>query len=239
LAHPNLKEEIKGCLTALKRLDLEVLVVDVTHPQIDIPAVYVLIPGTHFLDRTRNTNVILHLAKVASLYAPLQDALTALETLNAAFPERFEVNFFLGLTLENLGQPAAALEPLQKSLGLNPPAHEIPSIHVHLGACHKDLEDYNAAVTAFKTALQLDPSLYEAHHLLGFCHFKLEQYQQAVACFEKAIELDHGSAIDYANLGINLFRLGHRQEAGFVLRQALELDSSLDFARKALGELEG
>jgi ribosomal protein S12 methylthiotransferase accessory factor len=239
MAHPNLKEEIQGCLAALQRLDLEVLVVDVTHPQIGIPAVYVLIPGAHFLDRTRNTNVIFHLAKTASLYAPPQEALAALETLNTAFPERFEVNFFLGLTLENLGQPDAALEYLQKSLNLNPPAHEIPSIHVHLGACYKDLEDYPAAVAAFKTALALDPSLHEALHLLGFCYFKLEQYQQAVACFEKAIEIDHGSAIDYANLGINLLRLGQAKEAAFVLRQALDLDPSLDFARKALGDLGG
>ena len=63
------------CLTALSRLGLEVLVVDVTHPDIDIPAVYVLIPGTHFLERTRNTNVIFHLAKVASLYASPPEAL--------------------------------------------------------------------------------------------------------------------------------------------------------------------
>jgi ribosomal protein S12 methylthiotransferase accessory factor len=213
--------------------------VDVTHPEIGIPAVYVLIPGTHFLDRTRNTNVIFHLAKTASLYAPPLEALAALGNLDAAFPERFEVNFFLGLTLENLGEPAAALEPLGKSLLLNPPAHEIPSIYVHLGACHKDLENYDAAINAFKAALALDPSLHEAHHLLGFCHFKLEQYQQAVECFEKAIEIDHGSAIDYANLGINLSRLGHSQEAAFVLRQALELDPSLDFARAALGTLGG
>lgn len=239
LAHPNLKEEIRECLAALKRLDLDVLVVDVTHPQIGIPAVYVLIPGTHFLDRTRNTNVIFHLAKVAALYAPPPEALAALEQLNTAFPERFEVNFFQGLTLENLADPAAALGHFQKTLGLNPPAHEIPSIYVHLGSCYKDLADYPAAVAAFQSALELDPSLYEAHHLLGFCYFKLEQYQQAVACFEKAIEIDHGSAIDYANLGINLSRLGHRQEAAFVLKQALELDPTLDFARNALGELGG
>jgi len=239
LAHPNLKEEIKGCLAALKRLDLEVLVVDVTHPQVDLPAVYVLIPGTHFLDRTRNTNVIFHLAKLASLHAHPPEALEALENLNKAFPDRFEVNFFLGLTLENQGFPEAALEPLQKSLKLKPSAHEVPSIHVHLGACYKDLGDFPAAVAALKTALKLDPALHEAHHLLGFCYFKMEEYQKAVACFEKAIELDHGSAIDYANLGVNLSRLGHGQEAAFVLRQALDLDPSLDFARKALQELGG
>ncbi len=239
LSHPNLKEEIGNCLSALSRLHLEVLAVEVTHPAIGIPAVYVLIPGTHFLDRTRNTNVIFHLAKVAALYAPPQDALAALNKLNLRFPERFDVHFFLGLTLEHLGRPDLALQHFQRSLELNPPAHEIPSIFVHLGACHKDLGDYPAAVAALEQAQALDPGLKEAHHLLGFCFFKLEDHQQAVACFEKVIELDPGSAIDYANLGINLARLGHQKEAAFVLRQALDLDSSLDFASKALRELEG
>ncbi len=234
LAHPNLKEEIGNCLKALARLNLEVFVVDVTHPEIGIPAVYVLIPGTHFLERTRNTDVVFHLAKTAAMYAPPLEALDALERLDAVFPERFDVNFFLGLALENLGDAAQALVRHRKSLQLNPPAHEIPSIHVHLGACYKDLEDYSGAVAALEQAIALAPDLKEAHHQLGFCFFKLGRYQDAVHCFEKIIELDPGSAIDYANLGINLLRLGHHKEAAYVLRQALELDASLDFARQAL-----
>jgi len=237
LAHDNLKVEIQNCLDALGKLSLDVFVVDVTHPEIGIPVVYVLIPGTHFLDRTRNTNVIFHLAKTAALYAEPGDGYAALRELEVAFPERFEVHFFLGLALANLGINEDALEHFQKTLTLNPPAHEIPSIYVQLGNVHKELEDYQAAAAAFRQALALDPDLKEAHHFLGFCHFKLEEYHQAVGCFERAIELDHGSAIDYANLGINLLRLGHRQEAAFVLRQALELDASLDFAATALKAL--
>lgn len=238
LARPNLKEEIHLCLQALGSRDLEVLAVETTHPEIGIPAVYVLIPGTHFLDRTRKTNVVLHLAKSAALYAPPEEALAALERLRAAFPNRFEVEFFLGLALENLGQADAALEHHQRALDLQPPAHEIPSIYVHLGACLKDLEEYSRAAKTFDQALELDPDLKEAHHLQGFCYFKLAQYQRAVACFERAIELDHGSAIDYANLGINLLKLGHEKEAAYVLRQALELDATLDFARRTLEQLE-
>jgi ribosomal protein S12 methylthiotransferase accessory factor len=237
LSHPNLKEEIGHCLAALARLNLEVLVVDVTHPGVKIPAVYVLIPGTHFLDRTRNTGVIFHLAKLAALYAPPVETLAALERLNAAFPQRFEVHFFLGLALENQGRPGEALEHFHKTLALDPPAHEVPSIHVHLGSCHKDLGNYPQAVQALEQALDLDPQLKEGHHLLGFCFFKLGEYQKAVHCFEKVIELDPGSAIDYANLGINLQRLGLPSEAAFVLRQALDLDPTLDFAARALGEL--
>ncbi len=210
---------------------------DVSHPRIGIPAVYVLIPGTHFLDRTRHTNVIFHLAKTAALYAEPRDGLVALQQLNQTFPERFEVNFFLGLALANLGSSGEALGHFQKTLALNPPAHEVPSIHVHLGNCHKDLGDYLTAAAAFRQALELDPNLKEAYHFLGFCFFKLEEYQQAVACFEKVIELDPGSAIDYANLGINLQRLGHRPEAAYVLKQALGLDASLGFAARALKEL--
>ncbi|HEX9882653.1 MAG TPA: YcaO-like family protein [Desulfobaccales bacterium] len=237
LSHPNLKEEIGHCLAALSRLNLEVLVVDVTHPGVKIPAVYVLIPGTHFLDRTRDTGVIFHLAKLAALYAPPAETMTALERLNAAFPQRFEVHFFLGLALENQGRPGEALEHFQKTLDLDPPAHEVPSIHVHLGSCHKDLGNYLRAVQALEQALDLDPHLKEAHHLLGFCFFKLGEYQEAVNCFEKVIELDPGSAIDYANLGINLQRLGLASEAAFILRQALDLDPTLDFAARALQEL--
>jgi ribosomal protein S12 methylthiotransferase accessory factor len=239
VSRPNLKEEIDLCLAALSRLGLEVLVVNTTHPALNLPAVYVLIPGTHFLDRTRNTTVIFHLAKTAALYAPPLEALAALAALNAAFPQRFDVHFFLGLALENQDRAGEALEHFRRALALNPPAHEIPSIYVHLGTCQKDLGYFQEAVAAFTQALKLDPDLKEAHHLLGFCYFKLEDYQRAVACFEKVIELDPGSAIDYANLGINLQRLGHAKEAGFVLQQALELDPTLDFAARALEALRG
>jgi ribosomal protein S12 methylthiotransferase accessory factor len=239
LARPNLKDEIQLCLEALSRLGLEVLVVNTTHAQLNLPTVYVLVPGTHFLDRTRNTTVIFHLAKLAALYAPPFMALDYLQELDAVFPRRFDVHFFWGLALENQDRAAEALPHFRQALDYDPPAHEIPSIYVHLGACQKDLGNYQEAAAAFTQALTLSPHLKEANHLLGFCCFKLEQYQKAVECFEKVIELDPGSAIDYANLGINLQRLGHPKEAAYVLKQALELDPSLDFAAQALADLEG
>jgi ribosomal protein S12 methylthiotransferase accessory factor len=239
LGHDNLAEEVRRCLAALDRLGLEVLVVDITNPDLQLPAVYVLIPGTHFLDHTRNTDVVFHLAKTASLYAPPQAAQAALARLEAAFPERFDVNFFQGVTLEHLGRPDDALYHFQQALALGPPEHEVASVFVHLGSCHKDLAEYTQAVNALTQARELNPHLKEAHHLLGFCFFKLEEYQAAVQCFERVIELDPGSGIDYANLGINLSRLGHTKEAAYVLRQALDLDPTLDFARQALKKLEG
>ncbi len=237
LADDNLKVEIERCVAALARLGLEVLVVDVTHPEIRIPVVYVIVPGAHFLERTRQTNVIFHMAKLASRYAMPEDALEALGRLNEQFPGRFDVLFFLGLTLDQLGQSAKALSYFEASLQAQPPGHEIASVHVHIGSCRKDLGDYQGAIIALLQAKAANDQLKEVYHLLGFCYFKLKEHQKAVECFEKAIELDPGSGIDYANLGINLRELGFRPEAAHLLRLALDLDPSLDFARLALENL--
>lgn len=238
VSHDNIRVEIERSVAALARLGLEVLVVDVTHPEIDIPVVYVIIPGAHFLERTRQTNVIFHLAKLASRFAEPEDALEALTRLNQEFPGRFDVLFFLGLTLDNLGQTQEALAAFTASLQAQPPAAEIASVYVHLGSCRKDLGDYHGAIAALRQAQNANDQLKEVYHLLGFCYFKLKEHQQAVECFEKAIELDPGSGIDYANLGINLRELGYRREAAHLLRLALDLDPSLDFARLALEALE-
>lgn len=238
LSHENIKVEIERCVASLARLGLEVYVVDVTHPEIDIPVVYVIIPGAHFLERTRQTNVIFHLAKLASRFAAPEDALEALSRLNEQFPGRFDVLFFLGLTLDTMGHTTEALRSFEASLQAQPPAQEIASVYVHIGSCRKDLGDYAGAIAALRQAQQANDRLKEVYHLLGFCYFKLKEHQQAVECFEKAIELDPGSGIDYANLGINLRELGHRREAALLLRMALDLDPSLDFARLALENLE-
>ena len=148
LADDNLKVEIERSVAALARLGLEVLVVDVTHPEIRIPVVYVIVPGAHFLERTRQTNVIFHLAKLASRYAVPEDALEALGRLNEQFPGRFDVLFFLGLTLDQLGRAAPALSYFEASLQAQPPAREIASVHVHIGSCRKDLGDYQGAIAA-------------------------------------------------------------------------------------------
>jgi len=238
LTDSNIRVEIEACVASLARLGLEVLVVDVTHPEIRIPVVYVIVPGAHFLERTRQTNVIFHLAKLASRYAMPEDALEALERLNDQFPGRFDVLFFLGLTLDQMGRAGEALQYFEASLQASPPAQEIASVYVHIGSCRKDLGDYQSAIDSLKQAQAANDQLKEVYHLLGFCHFKLKEHQQAVECFEKAIELDPGSGIDYANLGINLRELGYRREAAHLLRLALDLDPSLDFARMALEALE-
>ncbi len=237
LASDNLRLEIEGCVRALARVGLEVYVVSTTHPALGIPAVYTIIPGAHFRDRTRHTGVLFHLAKLVSMMEDPQEAVRELQKILRAFPDRYEVNFFLGFALERNDQPEEALRHFRQALNQQPREIDLSSIHCHLGVCLKDLGDYPSAIEALERAKTYNEAQKEIYNILGFCYFKLKEHHQAIAAFERAIEIDPGSGIDYANIGSNLRELGHIQEAIHCYQIALDLDPSLDFARDNIERL--
>jgi ribosomal protein S12 methylthiotransferase accessory factor len=238
LSHPNLKVEVQRCVEALSRQGLEVLIIDVTHPELRMPAVYAIIPGAHFLDRARDTTIPSHAAKILTRSLDGPRAVAGIERLMKTFPERHDLHFFLGVALEYEGRPREAFAQFQRALGLNPPPGDLASIHTHIGVCLKDQGDYRGAIDALEKARALDPGLKEIYNLLGFCYFKLKEHQLSIEQFERALEIDPGSAIDYANIASNLRELGHTQEAVLLYRMALELDPAIEFARDHLARLE-
>ena len=239
LGDNNFRIEIERCVSALSHLGMEVLVIDVTHPQLGIPAVYTIIPGAHFRDRTRDTNVIFHAAKIITQTVEGSQAAAYIHRLIESFPSRYDLHFFLGLALEYQGKAREALEEFQTALELNPRPLDIASVHTHIGVCLKDMGDYGGAIKALDQAKESDPDLKEIYNLLGFCYFKLKNHERSIEEFEKALEIDPGSAIDYANIGSNLREMGHKKEAIRLYRIALEMDPTIDFARESLNKLEG
>ena len=238
LSNNNFKTEIEQCVSTLSHLGMEVLVIDVTHPQLGIPAVYTIIPGAHFRDRTRDSSVVFHAAKIISQSMEGVRGEAAIQRLIESFPGRYDLHFFLGLTLEYQGEATRALEEFQKALDLKPRPLDIASVHTHIGVCLKDMGNYRAAIEALERARDFDPNLKEIYNVLGFCYFKLNKHEQSIEQFEKAIEIDPGSAIDYANIGSNLREMGHKKEAVRLYRIALEMDPTIDFARENLDKLE-
>ena len=239
LSDNNFKTEIEQCVSTLSSLGMEVLVIDVTHPQLGIPAVYAVLPGAHFRDRTRDSNVIFHAAKIISQSVDGVRAVAAIQRLLELFPDRYDLHFFLGLALEYLGEASRALGEFQRALDLNPPLLDIASVHTHKGVCLKDMGNYRGAIEALERARDFDPQLKEIYNVLGYCYFKLNKHEQSIEQFERAIEIDPGSAIDYANIGSNLREMGHKKEAVRLYRIALEMDPTIDFARQSLAKLEG
>lgn len=227
----NLRVEIHRAVEALSRLDLDVLAVNVTHEELQIPSVYVIIPGAHFLEHTRHTDFAQHMARTVLRSLAPPEALQQLTRLGDLFGPRFDLTFFTAHSLERMERYEEALELFEKSLRQNPDPQELASIYVHMASCRKDLGRYPEALEALDEAERLNPTLKEIYNLKGFCLYKLKKHEKAIEAFEKAIEIDPGSAIDYANIGSNLRELGHMQEALRLYEMALELDPTLDFAR--------
>ncbi len=234
----NLKVEIERCVDALARIGMEVLVIDVTHPELGIPAVYTIIPGAHFLDRTRGSDFPQHAARTLLRSLPDHRAAAQMKRLHDFFGPRYDLTFFLAHSLELNGDPESALPLFRQALSQNPDPGEIASIYVHIASCHKELEELAPALDALKAAEEHNPELKEIYNLRGFCYYRQKKHDEAISAFEKAIELDPGSAIDYANIGSNLRELGHKREAIRLYKIALELDPSIEFAQQNIVKLE-
>ncbi|OGP51538.1 MAG: hypothetical protein A2Y79_08485 [Deltaproteobacteria bacterium RBG_13_43_22] len=237
LSHENIQQEIESCVQALSRVGLEVYMVNVTHPKLGIPAVYTIIPGAHFRDRTRHTGVLFHLVKLVSMMEDPGEAASELQKIIRVFPDRYEVNFFLGFALERNEQPEEAMNYFKKALDLNPRNIDLSSIYCHIGVCLKDLEQYKPAIESLKKAESYNPDQKEIYNTLGFCYFKLKEHHKAIEAFERAVEIDPGSGIDYANIGSNLRELGHYPEAVKLYQMALDLDPTIAFARDNIEKL--
>ncbi len=234
LSQDNIRKEIQSCVEALARVGLEVFAVNVTHPKLGIPAVYILIPGAHFRDRTRHTGFLFHLVKLVSMMEDPEEAVEQLQKILRIFPDRYEVHFFLGFALERNEEPEEAMGYFNQALQLNPREIDLSSIYCHIGVCLKDLERYEQAIERLTKAKTYNNGQKEIYNTLGFCYFKLKEHHKAVEAFERAIEIDPGSGIDYANIGANLRELGFYAEAVNLFQMALDIDPTIEFARDNL-----
>ncbi|MDL1975000.1 MAG: YcaO-like family protein [Deltaproteobacteria bacterium] len=237
LSDNNLKVEIDRCANALSFIGLDVFAVDMTHHKLKIPVVYTIIPGAHFRDRTRETDVCYHSARQISQLPDPGKALKEMNRMSTLFANRYETEFFSGYMYERLEDPQQALKRFQRALSLDPRPVDIASIYCHVGIAYRDMGLFEKAIEILLKGRSHNGASKEIYQQLGYCSFKLAKYEEAIEQFEKVLEIDPGSAIDYANIGANLKAMGHNAEAVKLYEMALELDPGIDFARNHLREL--
>jgi ribosomal protein S12 methylthiotransferase accessory factor len=238
LGDPNIRVEVENCVTTLAEKGMDTFMLDVVHPELQIPAIYTIIPGAHFRERSMIHDVGLFASKLLVELEQdpvlLEEKLARLEKL---MPDAYYLDFYRGRNLYTLGDPATALLQFERALQLNPEQEDLPYIYSYMGNCYKDLESYDEALTVLQKGLEEDEERPDIYNIMGVCYFKQEEYGKAVKSFERAVELNPSSAMDYANLGVNHRRLGNRDEAVHFFTLALSLDPAIEFAQQQLAEL--
>lgn len=101
----------------------------------------------------------------------------------------------------------------------------------NLGWVYQEAGRSEAAITAYRDAVRLDPAFAEPHNNLGVLLSGQGRELEAVAEFEKVLALRQGVPEAHRNLGALLARLGRRQEAQQHLQEAQRLEQLRDGPR--------
>ncbi len=237
LSDDNFRVEVENCVSSLSAKGMEVILVDVTHPGLEIPALYTIIPGAHFRERAAGTSVGMFSAKLMAENHEPTWAMEQLSRMDRLLPGKYYVKFFLGQASLSLNRPSQALQYFKEALKLEPKDQDVPSIYSYMAVCLKEMERYGEALEILKKAEEWDRERTDIYNLMGFCYFKEKEHEKAIECFRKVLELDPGSAIDYANIASNYREMGQIEKAVQYYRFALELDPTIDFARENLRKL--
>lgn len=237
IGHEDMLQEVKNSVAALDAIGLDVLLIDTTHPSLQIPAIYTIIPGCHFRERAAGGNAALFAAKLAFELLDDYQLHSKLEQMRELAPEAYYVDFYQGRSAYDNDDISGALDLFSSALTKNPQEEDIPYLYSYLGACLRDQERWTEAVDVLSKGRSFDDERPDIHNMLGVCYFKLNRFQDAVTHFTRAVKLNPVSAIDYANLALNQERLGHNKEAVENYQIALAMDPEIAFAAERLANL--
>lgn len=238
ISNNNIKVEIDNCVSSLRRIGMDVLMIDVTHPGLDIPALYTIIPGAHFRERSNIQNIGLFSAKLlVELVTDPELLENKLQEMERLLPSAYYLEFYRGKNFTNMGLHEHALNHFESALAMEPECEDVPYIYSYMGSCLKELGKYDEAIAILKKGLKEDEERPDLHNSLGVCYYKVQDYKKAISHFHRAIHLNPASGIDYANLGVNYHKIGENDTAVEFLSVALTLDPELEFAKKLLSEL--
>ncbi|MBF0211215.1 MAG: YcaO-like family protein [Desulfamplus sp.] len=238
LSDKNIKNEIQSIINAMAKLGFELIVVNTTDQRLLIPACYTIVAGASFRERAENSNIVMFATK--HIYSKLSSdkAFEEIKKIGKLMPNRYEVEFYLGVCLIDMEQPDKALSHLEAAMDLNPADQDVPSICSYTGVCLKELGLYDRAIQILKKGIAFDSDREDIYNLMGFCHFMLKDHRASIACFENVLKLNPASAIDHASIGSNYRELGEFKKAIAYYELALELDPTLDFAQENIKRLK-
>jgi Flp pilus assembly protein TadD len=131
------------------------------------------------------------------------------------------------------GQPPLTAEPASGSLPTAVPT--TAEEWFEAGNRHAQAGEFQEAIAAYQSALELRPDYVSAMSNLGVAYYNNGQLEEAVAVYQKALEIAPEDAAAHSNLAAAYVQLGQLQEALAAYTRAVELEPALSQAYFGLG----
>ena len=96
---PDICKEIHNLISALDHIGLGVLALDTSHPALQIPACYTIVPGCHFRERASSGDAMLFAAKLAFDLLPPPELDKHLDLMHRVVGDRYYLDFYRGRNL--------------------------------------------------------------------------------------------------------------------------------------------
>jgi len=123
------------------------------------------------------------------------DRVESAEQKTAAMPGKYDK----ALVLMQSGDYQAAIPVLLDFIDKN---QELAGPYINLGIAYQHTDQDEAAMNAFKKAIELNPANAAAHHQLGILYREQGDFESALGAYHNALELDAGYALVHRNIGI-------------------------------------
>lgn len=225
-------EEMVALSQAMKERGYEVYLIDLEEENLRLPAVYAIIPGILFRERTV-IPYLYQLVRTLPLYLSYEENLKILEEILKEVENKYYVWAYYGNVLKALSRYEEAILAYEKALLLEPTDPDKVAIFTHLADTYFKKSEWDRVIEVCDRALNFG-EVPELYNLLGRALYKKGDFVSALQAFLRATELDPGSAIDYANAGYCLKAMNFIPPAEIFFRKALALDPNLTMAQRGL-----
>jgi tetratricopeptide (TPR) repeat protein len=162
----------------------------------------------------------------------LQEAVSLYNKVLAEDSRHFEALHLLGMASIQTGQPAAAVDLLERAIRVNP---NVAATHSLLAAAFHPLGRRAEALASYDRAVALQPDP-EAFFNRGVVLAELGRPGEAVASYQRAISLKPRYPEACYNLGVALRACGRPEEALASFDRVIELDGGLPFPHNNRGQ---
>jgi predicted O-linked N-acetylglucosamine transferase (SPINDLY family) len=159
------------------------------------------------------------------------EAITAYQRVLQLQPDHAQALHLLGLMAQQEGDPATAIELINRAIAIQPSAE----MHYNLAVALQAQEDHKGAAQHYNTAVEIKPEYAMAWNNLGAVLQKLDYKEAAIEAYTKSRDLQPELASAHSNLGVALNLGGRAREAMVSFRKVLSLQPDSATALYGMG----